>query len=94
LHDAIRDHDSAIRALRVGVTQPALNQDIVLWRSLGMAIADLARLITAHCTASAFSDARPKTETLAARLVEAIDDQVDDPAWRVIAAEARLRAAG
>ena len=94
LHDEIYDHDSAIRLVRAGVTQADLDQDIVLWRTLGAAIAEVARLISAHCAASAFCDARPKTEALAARLTEAIDNQIDDPAWRVIAAEARFRAAG
>jgi Lhr-like helicase len=79
--------------VRSGVTQAVLDQDVVLWRMLGAAIADLARLISAHCAASAFCDARPKAEALAARLAEAIDDQIDEPAWQVIAAEARLRTA-
>jgi hypothetical protein len=94
LHDEIRNHDSAIRLVRDGATRAALDQDVILWRMLGAAIAELAKRISAHCAASAFCDARPKTETLAARLAEAIDDQVDSPAWRVIMAEARFRAAG
>jgi hypothetical protein len=93
LRDEIRDYDSAIRMVRAGVAQAALDQDIVLWRTLGAAIAELAKLISGHCAASAFCDARPKIEVLATRLVEAIDDQVDDPAWGVIAAEARFRIA-
>lgn len=94
LHDAQDDHDAAILAVRGGVAAAALDSDILLWRALGSAIVDLARLARASCAASAFCDARPGIEPLAARLVEAIDDQIDRPAWSVIQAQARLQAAG
>ena len=90
-NDAADDHHQAIRASRSGVTQAALDQDIGRWHSLAFAIADLARLVSGHCAASAFCDARPTAGALAVRLVEAIDDQIDPPAWRVVNAEVRLR---
>ncbi len=93
LHDAQDDHNAAIKAVRSGVTAPALDGDILLWQALGSAIVDLARLVRAHCGASSFCDARPGIEPLTARLVEAIDDQIDRHAWTVIQAQARLQAA-
>ena len=93
LHDAQDDHNTAILSIRQGVTAPALDGDLVRWRALGSAIIDLARLLRSHCAASAFCDARPEIESLAVRLVEAIDDQIDQPAWSVIDAQTRLQAA-
>ena len=92
-NDAADDHHQAIRASRSGVTQAALDQDVGRWRSLAFAIADLARLVSGQCAASAFCDARPAIGALAERLVESIDDQIDPPAWRVVHAEVRLRTA-
>ncbi|HEX4181140.1 MAG TPA: hypothetical protein VHY32_10150 [Caulobacteraceae bacterium] len=92
LHDAEDDHHAAVRAVRAGVTQAALDQDVRRWRALGHAIVDLARLVSGQCAASAFCDGRPGVFALAVRLAEAIDDQVDGPAWRVIEAQARLGA--
>ena len=90
-NDAAADHHEAIRAIRSGVTQVALDRDIGRWRGLAFAIADLARLVSGQCTASAFCDARPAIGALAERLVDAIDDQIDPPAWRVVNAEVRLQ---
>jgi hypothetical protein len=45
------------------------------------------------CAASAFCDARPDVTHLAARLSEAIDDQLDPEAWALVDAAARLSAA-
>jgi hypothetical protein len=94
LYDAERDHDAAIRSSRSGVSDARLAEDLLRWRRLGSAIADLARLVGDHCAASAFCDTRPRTDVLASRLVEAIDDQIDEAAWRVVEARARLEAAG
>jgi hypothetical protein len=93
LHDAQDDHNAAVLAARGGVTGTALDGDVLLWQALGSAIADLARHIRAYCAASSFCDARPGIEPLTARLVEAIDDQIDRHAWGVIQAQARLQAA-
>jgi len=93
LHDAEDDHNAAVLTARGGVAATALDGDILLWQALGSAIVDLARLLRAYCIASAFCDARPGIEPLAARLVEAIDDQIDRHAWDVIQAQARLQAA-
>jgi hypothetical protein len=92
LHDAENDHDAGLRAVRGGVRAEALTKDLQLWRALGAAIVDLARIVREQCAASAFCDARPGIEPLAARLVESIDDQIDAAAWGVIAAQARLLA--
>jgi hypothetical protein len=93
LHDAQDDHNKAIVSERRGATAAALDSDLSRWRVLGSAIVDLARLVRGQCAASAFCDARPEIEPLTARLVEAIDDQIDQPAWIVIDAQARLQAA-
>ena len=93
LHDAQDDHNAAVLAVRRGVAGAALDGDILMWHALGSAIADLARLFCAYCAASSFCDARPGVEPLTARLVEAVDDQIDRHAWGVIQAQARLRAA-
>jgi hypothetical protein len=93
LQDAEAEHDATIRSMRGGVCAPALSEDVRRWRAVGSAMAELARTVRRECAASAFCDARPCLELLAARLVEAIDDQIDAPAWRVINAQARLEAA-
>jgi len=93
LHDAQDDHHAAILALRPGVTPTALDDDLRRWRALGSAIVDLARLAQSDCATSAFCDTRPQVEPLAIRLVEAIDDQIDSPAWSVVDAQVRLEAA-
>jgi fructose-1,6-bisphosphatase/inositol monophosphatase family enzyme len=92
LHDVEDDHNAAIRTLRAGVSIAALEQDLCRWRALGSAIVELARLVRGQCAASDFCDARPGTAILAARLVEAIDDQLDQPAWSVVDAQVRLQA--
>ncbi|QUD88033.1 hypothetical protein [Phenylobacterium montanum] len=92
LRDALLDHDQARRHESAGVSANALDADIALWLGLGGAIADLADRIRDACRRSAFANRRPEAAALAARLSEAIDDQVDTPAWRVIDAAARLGA--
>jgi hypothetical protein len=84
-------HDAERRRLRGGVTTRALDLDQTGWEAIGIAIAALARLTETLCAASLLCDARPRAEVLAARISEAIDDQIDAPAWRVIDACARLR---
>jgi hypothetical protein len=93
LCDALSDHDLERRHARRGVASSPLDIDHALWLGLGTAIADLAHLIVMTCQASHFGDLRPEAPILAARLSEAIDDQIDMPAWRIVDAEARLRAA-
>jgi hypothetical protein len=93
LNDAEDDHYQAIRAIRMGVNPVALDQGAQRRRALGLTIADLARLVSGQCAAGAFCDARPAVEPLAVRLIEAIDDQLDTPAWRVIDAQVRLQVA-
>jgi hypothetical protein len=93
LHDAEDDHDLAVRGLRAGVSAEALDMDAQLWRAMGSAIAELARLVSRHCHLSSFCEARPSVGLLTARLSEAIDDQLDGAAWRVVDAQARLEAA-
>ena len=93
LHDAQDDHNAAVLAAREGVGATALDGDILRWRTLGSSIVELARLVRCQCETSAFCDARPRLEPLAVRLIEAIDDLIDLPAWRVIDAQVRLLAA-
>jgi len=86
------EHDSIRRALCVGVSARELAADIRRWEGLGEAIAALAAAITRHCAASAFCEARPQPLLLAIRLSESIDDLMDEPAWAVVDAAARLAA--
>jgi len=88
------EHDAIRRTFRYGVTAQALAADNHRWEALGDAIADLARLIGRQFAESAFGDARPSAEMLAARLSEALDDLLDEPVWTVIDAAARLAACG
>jgi hypothetical protein len=89
---AEEDHAIAHRSTCEGASAAALNSDNGLWLEVGDAIAALARLIQAQCAKSQFCGARPKVEMLAARLSEAIDDQLDVPCWAVVDAAARLGA--
>lgn len=93
LHDAEDEHDAAIRFLRAGVDPAAVENDASRWRGLGLAIVELARAILRDCAASAYGEARPGLERLAMRLVEAVDDQIDAPAWAIVNAQVRLEAA-
>jgi hypothetical protein len=90
LQNAQAEHDELRPALRSGVTARLLAADNQRWEAIGDAIASLARLIARQFAESAFGDARPDTALLAARLSEAIDDLLDEPAWTVIDAAARL----
>ena len=92
LRDAEDDHDVIRRAFRQGVTAGALLADRRRWEALGAAIANLARAITDDCAASAFCDARPDVVLLTVRLCESFDDLMDEPAWTVVDAAARLEA--
>lgn len=89
---AENSHDADRRSTCAGVTGRALGADNDAWEEIGAAIADLARLISARCAASRLCNARPRVDALAARVSEAIDDQIDAVAWRVIDAAARRRA--
>jgi hypothetical protein len=93
LHDAEDDYDDASRERFAGVTGAALHADKTRWRDLGGAIASLARLISMACASSQFCQARPQPDLLAARISEAIDDQIDASAWAVIDAATRADAA-
>jgi len=93
LREAQDEHDQIRRTLRAGVTEGLLISDLGRWEAIGDAIARLARLVAEQFAASAFGDARPDIGLLAARLSESIDDLLDEPAWAVIDAAARLGAA-
>jgi hypothetical protein len=92
LQDAEDEHDRARLDLFSGVTRPSLDAEKTRWCAIGEAIAVLARLICETCAASAFCGARPRAMDVAIRVSEAIDDQLDSPAWRVVDAAARLAA--
>ncbi len=91
LRDALYDYDNERRESG-HVVANELGADNDLWKGLGGAIVDLARLISRSCRSSC-SSACPGVETLTVRLSEAIDDQLDLSAWRVVDAAARLSAA-
>ena len=91
LRDAQDDHDVERRFALEGVTARGLAEDNLRWERIGEAIAALARLIHQLCADSEFGEARPAVEGMAVRLSEALDDQVDISAWRVIEAAARRR---
>ena len=92
LRDAEDDHNAVRRTFRSGTTATALNADLARWELLGEAFAGLAVAIARHCADSHFCDARPDVLLLAARLSESIDDLMDEPAWSVTDAAARLAA--
>ncbi len=92
LREAQDDHDVVRRALFGGVTTALLSADHRRWETLGEAIAALAIAIARHCGSSHFCDARPDAGLLAIRLSESIDDLMDEPAWSVVDAAARLAA--
>ncbi|MDR3508038.1 MAG: hypothetical protein P4L64_09095 [Caulobacteraceae bacterium] len=93
LHNARLAHDDAVRALNDRPDQRALALDLDLWEALGAALAELAQSARAACARSHFCNARPDAAQLTARLSEAIDDQLDAPAWAVMDAAARLHLA-
>lgn len=93
LQDAEDDHDRDRREAFAGATQARLDVEKALWTQVGASIAALAGMVAEGCAGSAFSDARPDIEQMTVRLAEAIDDQLDPPAWRLIDAAARLAAA-
>jgi hypothetical protein len=90
LREAQDEHDAIRTAHRAGVTLAALASDNRRWETIGETVADLARLIVRQFADSAFGDARPEATILVARLSEALDDLLDEPAWTVIDAAARL----
>jgi hypothetical protein len=92
LRDVQDEHDAIRRAHYAGVSVGALASDHALWEATGAAIASLARLISGQCAASAFADCHPDMAAVTARLSESIDDLIDEPAWSVIDAAARLAA--
>jgi hypothetical protein len=92
LQEAEDEHDRARLDAFAGVTRPSLEAEKTRWCAIGEAIAALARLICETCAASAFCEARPRAMDVAIRVSEAIDDQLDGPAWRVADAAARLAA--
>jgi hypothetical protein len=92
LREAEDEHDDIRRAFRAGVTARTLAADIRRWEALGEAVAALAGLVARHCAASHFCDARPDVLLLTMRLSESIDDLIDEPAWAVVDAAARLAA--
>ena len=93
LQEAEADHDRGRRDSLSRVTTEALDTDKALWTNVGAAVGALAHLVSGACAASAFGELRPRPDNLAARLSEAIDDQIDRDAWLIVDAAARLRAA-
>jgi hypothetical protein len=89
LQEAEAEHDHVRRNSYAGATADLLDADKAAWSGIGEAIAAVAELIARSCAASAFCEARPKPEQLAARMAESIDDQVDREAWLVIDAAAQ-----
>jgi hypothetical protein len=94
LQDAEDDHDRAVRSNVAGVTSQLLDADKTRWSRVGSAIAALACQVRDSCAVSAFAEARPQMMDITARLSEAIDDQLDPCAWRIVDAAARLAADG
>jgi len=92
LRETEDEHDDIRRTFRAGVSARTLAEDVRRWEALGEAIAALAGLVARHCAASHFCDARPDVGLLAIRLSESIDDLMDEPAWAVVDAAARLAA--
>jgi hypothetical protein len=92
VQDAEAEHDRARRAHFAGVTTASLDAEKTLWTEVGVAIAELAGRFRDGCAASLFTEGNPRIEDVAARLSEAIDDQFDAYAWRVMDAAARLAA--
>ncbi len=92
LRDVQIEHDAIRCSIRAGVSAEALASDNLKWEIIGDAICDLADMIARECAASAFCDSRPDIPALTARLSEAIDDLIDEPAWMVIDAAARVAA--
>jgi hypothetical protein len=94
LQDAEDDHDRARLDAVDGVTRQMLEADKSRWCDIGVAITALAGLIYTACRTSAFCPSRPRVADIVVRVSEAIDDQLDDHAWRVADAAARLAAVG
>lgn len=92
LREAEDEHDAIRRAFSAGASARTLAADLRRWEALGEAIAALAGLVARHCAASHFCDARPDVALLTIRLSESIDDLMDEPAWSVTDAAARLAA--
>jgi len=74
-----------------GVCEAELAREHARWEAVGAGVADLAELVRRSCAASAFCRSRPQADRLIPRISEALDDQVDAVAWRVIEAAARRR---
>lgn len=94
LQDAEDDHDRLRREQAEGAAGVLLEMDKARWSGLGQALGALARQLCEASAASPFGEARPAAELVTARLSEAIDDQLDEAAWRVLDAAARLAAFG
>jgi hypothetical protein len=90
LRESEDDHDVIRRAISCGVSSAALASDLDRWERLGAAVAALACDVVMQCAASAFCGARPDADLVTARLSESIDDLLDEPAWTVVDAAARL----
>jgi hypothetical protein len=92
LQEAEDEHDRARRATSAGHARVLLDADKARWTRIGAGLAAMARLICEACATSAFAESRPGAELVTARLSEAIDDQLDREAWRIVDAAARLAA--
>jgi hypothetical protein len=90
LSDAEHEHDAIRRAFRQGATPEALLADNHRWEALGAAVAALAQAIRDQCAGSSFCDARPDLTVLVVRISQSFDDLMDEPAWTVVDAAARL----
>ena len=89
LRAAMDRHDADRRHAHCGVTAIDLDADKRIWSEVGVAIAAAAHRLAEGCRSSGFCATRPVSAVLCARFVEAIDDQVDGPAWALIEAAAR-----
>jgi hypothetical protein len=92
LRSALDAHDHARRAAFEGVTDAELACEHAHWDAVGAAVAGVAEMIRRRCAASAFCASPPEAGALAVRITEAIDDQLDEAAWRVVDAAAQWHA--
>ncbi len=87
-------HDAERRAGFLAVSNESLASDRAAWIEVGEAIATLALLVAARCRSSAFVFAAPSAVELSGRIVDAVDEPFDAPAFAVVSAAARRRLSG
>ncbi len=86
---ALLDHDLARRAEGLGQDAGQAILEGLTWAGLGLDLGRLAAEICQTAARSACAPTQPRSSLVAQRLAEAIDDQLDAPAWRVLAAAAQ-----